>query len=234
MTASRNRRTALLLLGAAVSLAIIGGALVRIGVPAGDSTDGPRRDQTAVTAAARGDGASDGNVAGGPEEAGRDESGVVQAAVAYTAASQRWLYMTDDEVTQAVTGIATPESGDRLAHEVVEEVRTARDQLGLSPGRVWWLVHPLAWRVESFSRDEASVAVWTMTVLSAREVAVPQTAWMTVTVDLEWTGGAWRVDAVRDRPGPTPMTGPRDDPWESSPFDDALDGFTRLPGGPET
>jgi hypothetical protein len=148
--------------------------------------------------------------------------------VAYTAGSQRWLYFSDDEILAAVEEIATPEAADALAQEVVDEVRASRDELVQSSERVWWLVRPLAWGVESYNRDEASVAVWTVTVLSASGVAVPQSGWMTVTVDLEWIDGAWRVDAVRDRPGPTPMTGPRDEPWDARPFDDALDGFTRL------
>ncbi len=108
----------------------------------------------------------------------------------------------------------------------------ARERLGTSPGRVWWLVRPLASRVESFRSHEASVAVWTVTVLSAEEVASPQTEWVTVTVDLAWVDSDWRVDGIRNRPGPTPMTGPNDQPWNAVPFDDALAGFTRLDGEP--
>jgi hypothetical protein len=162
----------------------------------------------------------------------RDEDGAVAAAIEYTAASQRWLYLDDDEVTAAVAAIAAPQATARLTREVLAEVQTARRELAVSPGRVWWLVHPLAWKVQSYSRSAASVAVWTVTVLSAADVAVPQAEWMTVTVDLVWAEEGWRVEAVGDRPGPTPMTGPRDDPWEAELFDDALAGFTRLGGEP--
>lgn len=203
-------------LAAGLTLALAGGAV---------TSDGGKEPPNPITTAAPSVGRS---LAGQP--ARPDETGAVDATVMYMAASQRWIYLTDDEVRSAVAEIATPGAGDRLASEVVEEVRTAREGLGESPGRVWWLVHPLAWRVESYDSGEATVAVWAVTVLSASEVAVPQSAWMTVTVDLDWVGDAWRVDAVRDRPGPTPMTGPRDEPWDSLAFDDALDGFTRLMG----
>jgi hypothetical protein len=114
----------------------------------------------------------------------------------------------------------------------VLDVSTAREQLDASPGRVWWLVRPLAWRVDRFVADEARVSVWVVTILSAAEVAAPQAEYGTVTIDVAWVDGDWRVDAVRDTPGPTPMTGPHDQPWDAVPFDEALDGFTRMDGEP--
>jgi hypothetical protein len=119
-----------------------------------------------------------------------------------------------------------------MADEIVLDVSTARDQLDASPGPVWWLVRPLAWRVDRFVADEARVSVWVVTILSAAEVAAPQAEYGTVTMDLAWVDGDWRVDAVRDTPGPTPMTGPHDQPWDAVPFDEALDGFTRMDGEP--
>jgi hypothetical protein len=55
---------------------------------------------------------------------------------------------------------------------------------------------------------------------------------MTITVDLDWTPDGWRVDNVAEEPGPTPMAGPHDDPWDAVPFDQALDGYVRLDGDP--
>lgn len=161
-----------------------------------------------------------------------DQDGAVAAAVSYATASQRWLYFTDDEIRAAVAEIATPVAAARLADEIVLDVSTAREQLGASPGRIWWLVRPLAWRVEHHDADEARVSVWAITILSAAEVAAPQSEFMTVTLDLAWVDGDWRVDGVRDTPGPTPLSGPHDQPWDAEPFDDALDGFTRLDGEP--
>jgi hypothetical protein len=97
---------------------------------------------------------------------------------------------------------------------------------------VWWLVRPLAWHVDAQSADRATVSVWVMTILSAEKVAAPQTDFATVTVDVAWIDNGWRVDEVRDTPGPTPMTGSGDQPWDAGPFDRALAGFTRMDGEP--
>jgi hypothetical protein len=159
---------------------------------------------------------------------GRDEGGAVAAALAHSAGSQRWLYLGERELAEAVAQISAPQSVDDLVAEVVEETGTAQDELAKSEGPVWWWVDPLAWRVETYSDHEARVAVWTVTVLSAQAVAVPQSEWMTVTVDLEWVEGDWRVTTIGDRPGPTPIASPRDEPWDAVPFAEALEGFTRL------
>lgn len=161
-----------------------------------------------------------------------DEAGAVAAAIAYATASQRWLYFSDDEITAAVAAVATPDAADRLTDEVMVEVAFARDELARSSGRVWWLVRPLATRVESHTDTSARVSVWLVTTLSATGVAVPQAEWLTVTVDLAWYDDGWRVDVVRNVSGPTPMHSPRDDPWPAARFDDALDGFVRVDGEP--
>lgn len=111
---------------------------------------------------------------------------------------------------------------------MVNETTTAREQLARSDGPVWWWVDPLAWRLEDYSPTEARVAVWTATVLSAQGVAVPQSEWLTVTVDLQWVDDGWRIAAIGDRPGPTPILSPRDEPWDALRFADTLAGFTRL------
>ncbi|MGQ0823768.1 MAG: hypothetical protein ACT4OX_01850 [Actinomycetota bacterium] len=148
----------------------------------------------------------------------------------YATAPQRWLYFTDDEIRAAIAEIAAPVAVPRLTEDVVGDISMAREQLAQSSGRIWWLVRPLAWRVDSFRDNDARVSVWTVTILSAAGVAAPQSEFMTVTLDLAWVDGDWRVDGVRDTAGPTPMSGPHDQPWDAEPFDRALDGFTRMEG----
>lgn len=162
----------------------------------------------------------------------RDDEGAVAAALSFATASQRWLYFTDEEVEAAVRAIALPAEADGLVATVVQEVSAARAELGESPGRVWWLVRPLGWALVSRSDDRATVEVWAVTVLSAVEVAAPQAEWRTFTVDLSWVGDDWALAAIRSTPGPTPMVGPGDRPWDAIPFDRALEGFTRLDGEP--
>jgi hypothetical protein len=214
---SRARRRALVA-GAVAATIVVGVLFVAMGSP----------DQVSSASVAVDPPPSGGVV----ERTGRsaaftpDRDGVATAAIAYATAAQRWLYLSDDEIKSAVAQIATPVASPRLSEEVVADVRAARARLADSPGRIWWLVRPMAWRVESFTSDEATVAVWIVTVLSAQEVAVPQSEWTTVTLQLAWEDSGWRVDAARDIPG--------DQPWDAVPFDETLAGFTRLDGEPVT
>lgn len=226
-----SRRTAIVAAIVLVSL-VAGVFLVR---HSADSPSAPGRDTRTVADDPRPVPHAEqvgpaGQAAGVPVGFAGDEQGAVAAAVAYATASQRWLYFTDEEIAAAVAEIATPVAAPRLAQDVVADVSMARDQLGASQGRIWWLVRPLAWRVEDFRDPEARVSVWTVTILSAAGVAAPQSEYLTVTLDLAWVDGDWRVDSVRDAPGPTPITGPQDQPWDAEPFDEALDGFTRIDG----
>jgi hypothetical protein len=163
-----------------------------------------------------------------PHSRDRSEVGARETAIALAAASQNWLYLKDDEVDRSVRAVATASAGPSLSRETVTELRTAREALAKSPGRVWWIVRPLAARVERFDHGSARVLVWTVTVLSAADVALPQADWVRVTVDLLWEGDAWRLQAINDVPGPTPMTGTKDRPWQPEPFDDVLGGFERI------
>jgi len=166
----------------------------------------------------------------GADATSRDRPSAAAAAVQFATAPQRWLYLTDEDVEAAVRAIAAPRRADELLASVVEDIRDAREGLSESSGPVWWIVRPLAVHVDDLSDDRATVDVWVVTVLSAREVAAPQAEWRTVGLDLAWTGDAWKVDAVSDTPGPTPMVGPGDRPWDAVPFDEALEGFERLDG----
>lgn len=159
---------------------------------------------------------------------GGDANGAVSTALELAAAAQDWLYLSDDELEVAVRSVAASASANRLVEETVAEVGLARDALARSPGRVWWVVRPLAWRVDTFTSGRAQVSVWTVSVLSAADVAMPQSDWTTTVFDLDWDGSRWRLVSALDTPGPTPQLGGRDEAWEPEPFDDSLSGFTRV------
>lgn len=196
---------ALLLL--AVALTTRAGSAPRRATPAADAASPQRRAESA-----------DGD---------RNEDGARAAAVSMATASQDWLYLGDADIEAAVRARATAQAGPALAAETVAELGQARRALGASSGRVWWLVRPLATHVEHYDPSRARVVVWTVTVLSATGVAIPQADWVRVAVDLVWDDGAWRCEAVTDTPGPTPAAGAKDRPWQAPAFDEALDGFGR-------
>ena len=118
---------------------------------------------------------------------------------------RRWRSRGEHEVAEAVAQIAAPQSVDARVAEGVAETRIAQEELAKADRPLWWWVDPLAWRLEAHSDAQASVAEWTTTVRTAHGVAVPQSTWMTVTVDLEWVESNWRVAAIGiARPDPDP------------------------------
>lgn len=166
--------------------------------------------------------------ADGEDSDGPDEPGAVAAALDLAARPQAWLYLSDEDLDDQVRAVASQASADVLVDEIVAEVSLAREALSHSSGRVWWMVRPLAWRVDRFAGSRAQVSVWTVSVLSAAAVAMPQSDWTTTTLDLEWDGNRWLLVSSRDVPGPTPQLGGGDGAWDPVPFDDALDGFQRV------
>lgn len=150
------------------------------------------------------------------------------AAISYATAPQDWLHQSDDAIRAAVARIASPRARAELEAAALEEVTTARASLKASPGPVWWLVRPLAWRIDSYTDDHAQVSLWMVRILSAVEVAAPQSTYVTGTVALEWHDGQWRLAAMTEAPGPTPSGAPGDQVADAGSFDHALRGFTRV------
>lgn len=224
ITASRSR---LAVVAVATGLFLGGMAAGRLLAPPG-ARDGRAADQPTVTTVLR---AAPGE-RGTPSAGDRTEAGAVAAALDLATAPQAWLYLADADLEAAVRAVATSAAGDELVEEVVGEVTVVRDALARSPGRVWWVVRPLASRVDAFSADRAQVSVWTVTVLSAADVAMPQSDWFITSLDLRWEGGGWRLAATSDTPGPTPQLGGRDRAWEPEPFDEALSRFQRVGAEP--
>lgn len=161
----------------------------------------------------------------------RSADGAVAAAVALAQASQRWLYLDDAGLVEAVTAVAAPGFEAVVVDDVVAAVQALRAMLASSTGPVWWVVAPLAWRLDAYRAGQARVSVWSVHVLAAPGVAVPQSDWVTTTFELAWTARAWRLQSSRDVPGPTPQLGGVDAASTSAHFAGALRGFTRLEVG---
>ena len=207
------------MLAGALLLGVLAGAVLRPSIPAATP---PREQPSSLTA-------SGDRPAGEPARrvGRRTVSSARDAALAYASASQQWLYLDDEAIGAAIRDIATPAAVDRLVRQTVEEVTVARDALVHAAGPVWWFVRPLASRV-TVDGGRAAVSVWLVTVLSAADVALPQADWVTLDLELVWRDGRWLLEWIEDRPGPTPTSGVRDEPWQPEPFDDALVGFERV------
>jgi hypothetical protein len=147
--------------------------------------------------------------------------------VSYATAAQSWLYLSDEDVAAAAEVVVAPEARERLTARMVEDLRVLRGQLRDASGTVWYVVTPLATRLESYDETRAVVRVWVVRVLAAEGVAVPQSSWRTVTFDLRWDGD-WRVTEVSEEDGPSPQLEAGVQPWSAAYLDETLAGFVRV------
>lgn len=159
------------------------------------------------------------------------QAGARAAAIDFATASQNWLYETDAQVAASVRAISTPGAAASLSAETVSQLADARQGLAGASGPVWWLVRPLASRVDSFDAATAQVVVWVVSVLSAPGVALPQAKWMRVSLELAWETGAWRVSGISEAAGPTPASPAGNQPSSAQSFGAALAGFDRVGSG---
>lgn len=81
----------------------------------------------------------------------------------------------------------------------------------------------LGYRVESYSSEDATVAIWNVGVVGSGATGLPRQSWGTERVSLVWERDAWRVAAFANEQGPTPPLA------NSEAADSASDLFTRIP-----
>jgi hypothetical protein len=230
-------RRAVAIVVAVVAVMAVGAALV--GVGGGSRAANPPAATAPDAPAAAGDDEPAGDAPAG-EAAGvdvgfaRDEAGAVAAAVSYATAPQSWLYLSDEYVTARVADISVPEARDDLAGDVVQEVRLLRTELEQASGTVWFIVAPLATRVDDFDAESgrAVVRVWSVRVLSAEGVAVPQSGWVTTTFRLRWHDDDWKIVSSEDGDGPVPQLEVGLQPWTADYLGAQLDGFVRIGATP--
>jgi hypothetical protein len=129
------------------------------------------------------------------------------------------------EAAAATREMAARASADEQETELTTRLGKLREQLarGSGPVRFWQAV--LATRVDAFSTSRARVVVWSVGVLSRRNVAPPQAGWTTSTFDLVWERADWRIWAEDVRSGPTPMLNEGAPPDRDDTFETALQGF---------
>ena len=169
------------------------------------------------------------DVDGAPAGFARTRTGAQAAAIAYTATiPQRLLYLEPSAAEAAVRVVASDASEQVLVADALDGLEAARTPLAEGSGATWWIVEPLAVKVEAFSADRARVSVWIVRVLSRQGVVVPQTSWVTETVELVWEDGDWRLWSDTSTPGPTPVPDGSDLPSSAAELDAALIGFELL------
>ncbi len=108
---------------------------------------------------------------------------------------------------RVVSRIASDASRPRLLEAFAEASAQARAELGADtvprPAIVLRAV-PVGYRIERYSPERATVAVWYVGIVGSGATVQPQQSWRTETVDLVWEHAAWKVDWFASSAGPTP------------------------------
>jgi hypothetical protein len=137
----------------------------------------------------------------------RTRSGAVAAAAASITAFDGAVLLDPTRLRAVVTQIAATKSRAVLLQAFEEGSAQTRAKLGVDtvPSPVIVLRSaPVGYRLERFSGDEATVAVWYVGVVGSGATVEPQQSWRTQLVTLVWESGAWKVTSFESSPGPTP------------------------------
>jgi hypothetical protein len=201
----RCAHLAMVAFGAAVAV-LVG---LRACAPTSGSGSGPPREQSgdatvAVTEASLGPRTV---VNGVPEGWSHDAAGARAAAISAVRLTGHIAgagFITRADMIEA---LATTRYGPTLAADSAAQLDEMTGELGdagATPATLVFSELPLTARVVTAGDTRCRVDVWSVLVVAVPEVGAPRQAWRTVTVDLAWEKGDWRIDGWTARSGPTP------------------------------
>jgi hypothetical protein len=166
----------------------------------------------------------------------QSEDGARQSAVDYVSTvRQRLVYLADDVGREVLTAWAAPGVSGTSIDSLLQQAAMLRSGLAADGGDVWWVVSPLASRVDAYSGERARVSVWLSSVIGAgadpavsAESTQPMVRFQTDTVELVWSSDRWTVWATTSVDGPTPMTAPSMVIASPEVFITRMDGFSLI------
>jgi hypothetical protein len=106
-----------------------------------------------------------------------------------------------------IEALATTRYGPTLTADSaaqLDKMAGELDDAGVTPATLLFSELPLTAQVVTADDTASQVQVWSVLVIAVPGSGAPRQAWRTVTVDLAWDQGDWRIDGWAARPGPTP------------------------------
>jgi hypothetical protein len=192
--------------------------LVGIGILIGkgrDSEDGVDGNSTSPSEAEPG---PTDEINGVPVGYARTEEGALKAAVNLTASQD--ICASDHEVClDVMRTVAAPSWASEARAQAENGAEFAAERYGTSASASSSFIR---YRVNSFSPNEASVSLWSVSVFSGSKIPEGEAVWGILTVKLSWVGGDWKVADQASSPGPSPSSSQQ---GEASSLDSQLSGF---------
>ena len=179
------------------------------GAPVSDSDPGPTRTTN-----------------GAPAGFAHTQPGALAAAASYVTSGQLLIDHDPLAASDAVRQMSSTATAERRASDALRQLAATREHLSHGSGPITYRQAAVSFRVDSYSPDRARITIWNVGVLSRADVAPPQAAWATSTLELVWERDDWHLDAETISPGPAPILNDSTPPATSAGFTNALDGFT--------
>ena len=139
------------------------------------------------------------------------QPGAIAAATNYAQFLGGPLFLQPEKYRTALATLAAPEAKQKLLQEAEGNAASQQNasQIITNAAKgtpVSIAAYPLAYNVNNFSPTVAEVSVWYVSVIGVEGQVTPSQVWATMTVDLEWTNGDWKVTADGTTDGPVPVT----------------------------
>jgi len=153
-------------------------------------------------------------VSGVPVGYQHSEQGAVAAAANYARVLASALILDRSSRRAAIDTLAAPEARARQQRAFDQAVALLAKGMGMTgssakDGAVLLRAVPVGWRLDAYTGDKATVAIWVTSVLGAlggSPGGVPvREAWGTTTVELRWVDGDWKQLDTTTIDGPVPI-----------------------------
>jgi hypothetical protein len=140
--------------------------------------------------------------------------GAVAAAANYARVLSSSLIMETTRRRLAIDTLAAPDARARLQRTFDQVVVSLRKGFGVTGAaddgtQVLLRTTPVGWRMDSYSRGTARVAIWVTSVagsLGGAQGPVPvREGWGTTTIVLRWVEGDWKLLDSKTTDGPLPI-----------------------------
>jgi hypothetical protein len=188
---------------AAVAIALLAFWLGRTSAPISKAT--PQTQP--VTVPASGASRTENGVPVGYQQS---QPGAIAAATNFTQFLGGPLFLQPDKYRAGLGTLAAPEAKDKLLKEAEGNAASQQNstQIITNASRgvpVSIGAYPLAYHVNNYSPAVSEISVWYVALLGEDGQLAPSQVWATVTVDLEWTNGDWKVTSDGTTDGPVPV-----------------------------
>jgi hypothetical protein len=166
---------------------------------------------------------------GVPARFPRTSKGAVAAMLSHGAAlSDPRVLLNPRRRTQVLSVIATPRYARSFTGRSAAGLEAARaGPLGRSlaeGAQTLYLASPIAYRLVSYSPQQAVVEGWGVSVVGTASGMEPVATWGKTLTTARWHDGDWRIDAVESKDGPVPALADGQRPAPATEF------FARLRG----